>query len=422
MSTRTSRRYPLFQVRAQVYARWKDDGLWYKAQVTDLLPESTAYVVLFTEYGNTQVCSPDDVLPPDAMTLAAAPTPLTVPEAAPEEVDPVAVEAARLARIDARLAEVKKRETEKARVLEEKRRAAEERERERQQRAREIELAKVEEQRAKLMAASVTAPRMVQSAPTTPVQEKPSSPLPAPQTSGAVTGKRAELRRHLQVLGSGGSRVSLKAMLQEASKLDKPAAGSRRPLNFDAVREVGAAETAVDEREPHHPPPVVVVVEATHAPTGDARTSGSHSGSGSPSTSHKHRPSRPAPPPPAASSAHSSPTASPTAAATTPPTLVASGSRVAVPPLRAPPPVQYEEDEEEAASRSGDSSRAAVSPLVSPSARDVDSSLASPHDGVETLRLFGELQMEAERLEMAASEYAMELELLNEEARALLLE
>jgi hypothetical protein len=103
LSRTSGPRYPLYKSQAVVWARWAEDGLYYKARITDLVPETQSYLVEFVDYGNKQICTSADLMPLDAATmLNAAPPPLPV--------DPIEVETQRVQRIAARQAEVQNKE------------------------------------------------------------------------------------------------------------------------------------------------------------------------------------------------------------------------------------------------------------------------------------------------------------------------
>jgi hypothetical protein len=125
-------------------ARWSEDGLWYKAKITDLLPETQSYLVVFVEYGNSQACTAVDLAPLDMPVTAAAPPPLQ------DETDPVVVEQQRLARIAERQQQLRAEEEARKAVLEEKRKQVAERKARAEALEKAEQMQRIEEQRLKL--------------------------------------------------------------------------------------------------------------------------------------------------------------------------------------------------------------------------------------------------------------------------------
>jgi hypothetical protein len=160
---RSTTSYPLYKNGEILYARFFffffffffiltnkpkifcEDGLWYKAKVTDLLPETQSYLVVFVEYGNSQACTAADLAPLDMPVTHAAPPVL-------EETDPAIIEAQRKARITERQQQLKAEEDARQKILEEKRKVVAERKARAEALEKAETLAKIEEQRAKLEA------------------------------------------------------------------------------------------------------------------------------------------------------------------------------------------------------------------------------------------------------------------------------
>ena len=55
----------VYQVKDKVWAEWEEDRLWYRAEILDKDSEKGLYTILFTEYGNTQVCKRSKLRPLD---------------------------------------------------------------------------------------------------------------------------------------------------------------------------------------------------------------------------------------------------------------------------------------------------------------------------------------------------------------------
>ncbi len=287
-------RYPMYKSQQLLYARWAEDGLYYKAKVTDLLPETQSYLVVFVDYGNSQVCTAADLMPLDsAVMIKAAPPPLAT--------DATVLEAQRLARIEERRLALKAEEDARKAVLDEKRRIVTERRNARERLEREEQLEAVEAQRARLTpppgtsaaaapkpapvpapvavvapvpvvaAAAVTVtssavPALVVATPArvepvvaaTATPAKPAEAARASQAAAAVEStprsaakerKRDETRRTLAVVGSGGGKISLAEMRREALLLT--------PTNKAAASD-GHATPAVETACATTPKPVDV--------------------------------------------------------------------------------------------------------------------------------------------------------------------
>ena len=204
-----------------------------QAKVTDLLPETQKYLVVFVEYGNSQgesvvmqpekvdshlscaVCTDADLAPLDTVVTKAAPVPL---DYTAEEKDPLVLEAERQARIAERQKQLKAEEEERQRVLEEKRRAAAERKAKLEELDREEKRLQIEEQRAKLekaqreaataagvsVAQTPVSPGRVVTAEAPPPKMEPSTP--------AEDDKRREKRLALGKMGGSASKMGIKSV------------------------------------------------------------------------------------------------------------------------------------------------------------------------------------------------------------------
>lgn len=242
-NSRTSKRdtFPVYQPQTILYARWAEDGLWYKAKVTDLLPETQSYLVVFVDYGNSQQCTLADLAPLDTMTTRAAP-PSLVSE------DPAVLEAQRRARIEERRAQLKQEEEARKQALEEKRRAVAEKKAKLEALDREEQMRKMEEQRARLQGGNVTPVKPVAQSVGTPVNvatpsggvgssannsnaNTPSLKAQAASTPAAVDGgsekKKLAARMTLSVVGGSGGKLGMMkgVTLKELKEVAKQSPG-----------------------------------------------------------------------------------------------------------------------------------------------------------------------------------------------------
>ncbi len=161
--------------------------------MTDLLPETQSYLVVFVEYGNSQACTAADLAPLDTPVTAAAPVPLV-------QLDPETAEQQRQTRILERQQQLRSEEEARKAVLEEKRKQAAERRARAEALEKAEQLQRIEEQRIKLemqqkrqldalaYAPVVAGAKVVNPPPSTPV----AASAPVSDTSAAVTFKVPE--------------------------------------------------------------------------------------------------------------------------------------------------------------------------------------------------------------------------------------
>jgi hypothetical protein len=215
-----------------LWCRWSEDGLWYKAKITDLLPETQSYLVCFVEYGNSQACTLADLAPLDMPVTRAAPAPLVQ-----EETDPVVLEMQRQARIQERQKQLKAEDDARKAVLEEKRRAVAERKAKMDALERAEQLAKIEEQRARLEARPPAAVTALLAAPGTGLRP---ADVPRPVAAAAVMTVDMPLpaAKPQSVSAPGPSTPVAAPAAARVAAVSTPVAEARTPVNSETAEKM----------------------------------------------------------------------------------------------------------------------------------------------------------------------------------------